>query len=115
LCSEKGTHHTAIFCSLFLLLFSFCVTPKRFLHDLLANHKDVQTSASLPEQQIAASGYHCHIDDLVVVAPFLPEVQTAGPVLLSSTPLIFSELVASFTFSYKSNTDNRGPPAIFCA
>jgi hypothetical protein len=97
------------------LLFSFCVTPKRFLHDLLANHKDVQTSASLPEQQVAASGYHCHIDDLVVVAPFLPEVQTKDPVLLLSAPLIFSEPVSSFAFSYRSNTDSRGPPAIFCA
>jgi hypothetical protein len=97
------------------LLFSFCVTPKRFLHDLLANHKDAQTSASLHEQQIAASGYHCHIDDLVVVAPFLPEVQTKEPVLLSSAPLIFSESFASFAFSYTSNTDSRGPPAIFCA
>jgi hypothetical protein len=29
--------------------------------------------------------------------------------------LIFSEPVASFAFSYKSNTDSRGPPAIFCA
>jgi hypothetical protein len=97
------------------LLFSFCVTPKRFLHDLLANHKDVQTSANLPEQQIAASGYHCHIDDLVVVAPFLPDIQTTEPVLLSSAPLLFSEPVTSITFSYRSDTDSRGPPAIFCA
>jgi hypothetical protein len=29
--------------------------------------------------------------------------------------LIFSEPVASFAFSYRSNTDSRGPPAIFCA
>jgi hypothetical protein len=97
------------------LLFSFCVTPKRFLHDLLANHKDAQTSLTLPEQQIAASGYHCHIDDLVVVAPFLPDIQTTEPVLLSSAPLIFLEPLASFAFSYGSNADSRGPPAIFCA
>jgi hypothetical protein len=50
-----------------------------------------------------------------VVAPFLPEVQTTEPDLLSSAPLIFSESVASFAFSYTSNTDSRGPPAIFCA
>jgi hypothetical protein len=85
------------------------------LHDLLANHKDAQTSASLSEQQIAASGYHCHIDDLVVVAPFLPDIQTTEPILLSSAALIFSEPVASFAFSCGSNTDSRGPPAIFCA
>jgi hypothetical protein len=97
------------------LLFSFCVTPKRFLHDLLANHKDAQTSAGLPVQQIAASGYHCHIDDLVVVAPFLPDVQTASSVFLTSVPFIFSEPLSSFVFYYQSHTDSRGPPADFCA
>jgi len=97
------------------LLFSFCVTPKRFLHDLLANHKDAQSSLSSPEQQIASSGYHCLIDDLVVVAPFLPDIQTTESVLLSSVPLIYSEPVVSFVFSYRSNTDSRGPPADFCA
>jgi hypothetical protein len=97
------------------MLFSFCVTPKRFLHDLLANHKDTQTSASLPEQQITASGYHCHIDDLVVVTPFLPVIQTTEPIQLSSARLIFSEPVVSFAFSYTSTSASRGPPAIFCA
>src|ERR1700730_15169101 len=98
----------------FLLLFSFCVTPKRFLHDLLANHKDAQTSVSLPVQQIAASGFHCHIDDLVVVAPFLPDIQTTEPVFLISAPLIFSEPLSPFVFSYQSHSDSRGPPADLC-
>jgi hypothetical protein len=85
------------------------------LHDLLANHKDTQSSASRSEQQFAASGYHCHIDDLVVVAPFLPDIQTTEPVLLTSVPFIYSDPVTSFVFSYQSITDNRGPPADFCA
>jgi hypothetical protein len=95
----------------FLLIFSFCVTPKRFLHDLLANHKDAQTSASLPIQQIATSGYHCHIDDLVVMAPFLPDIQATEPALYSSVPLIFSEPINLFVFSFRSHADSRGPPA----
>ena|ERR1700681_1173823 len=99
----------------FLLLFSFCVTPKRFLHDLLANHKDAQTSVSLPVQQIAASGFHCHIDDLVVVAPFLPDIQTSDRVLLSSALLSFSEPLSAIIISYLSHTDSRGSPADFCA
>jgi hypothetical protein len=92
------------------MLFSFCVTPKRFLHDLLANHKDAQTSAGFSENQIAASGYHCHIDDLVVVAPFLPDIQMVEPAQLSSAPVIFSEPVVSFAFPYTTNSDSRGPP-----
>jgi hypothetical protein len=51
----------------------------------------------------------------VVVAPYLPDIITAEPVLLSSAPLIFSEPVGSFVFSYTTHTDSRGPPADFCA
>jgi hypothetical protein len=101
--------------AIFLLLFSFCVTPKRFLHDLLANHKDAQFSATLPIQQIAASGFHCHVDDLVVVAPFLPEIQSTDPLILSSTPLSFSEPLNSINYLYLSHADGRGPPADFCS
>src|SRR6202163_4806287 len=99
----------------FLMLFSFCVTPKRFLHDLLANHKDAQSSATQPFQQIAASGFHCHVDDLVVVAPFLPDIQTSDRVLLSSALLSFSEPLSAIIISYLSHTDSRGSPADFCA
>jgi hypothetical protein len=99
----------------FLLLFSFCVTPKRFLHDLLANHKDAPSSGILPVQQIASSGFHCHADDLVVVAPFLPGMQTIDPIILSSTPLSFSEPLLSVVYSYLSYNEGRGPPADFCS
>lgn len=98
-----------------LLLFSFCVTPKRFWHDLLANHKDAQSSVSIPAQQIAASGFHCHVDDLVVVAPFLPGVQTGIPIILSSIPLSFSESLHSIVSLYLSHAESRGPPADFCS
>jgi hypothetical protein len=99
----------------FLLLFSFCVTPKRFLHDLLANHKDAQSSASFPVQQITASGFHCQIDDLVVMAPFLPGIQTTNPLIFPSTTLSFSEPLNSIVYLYLSHADGRGPPADFCS
>lgn len=99
----------------FLLLFSFCVTPKRFLHDLLANHRDAQTSAGFQVEHIAASGFHCHVDDLVVVTPFLPEIQTSDPLVLSFTPFHFSEPLSSIVYSYLANADGRGPPAAFCS
>lgn len=99
----------------FLLLFSFCVTPKRFLHDLLANHRDAQTLYSIPQQQVAASGFHCHIDDLVVVAPFLPGVQPTTPVNLDNGPIHFSESATTFILAELSQADSRGPPASFCS
>jgi hypothetical protein len=79
---------------------------------MLANHQDAQTSASLPVQQIASSGFHCHIDDLVVMAPFLPEIQSAETVFLPSSPMNFSEPFSPFVFSPLSQSDSRGPPAV---
>jgi hypothetical protein len=101
--------------AVFLLLFSFCVTPKRFLHDLLANHKDAQYSDSLPLQQISTSGFHCNVDDLVVVAPFLPEIQSNDQIILSSAPLSFSDPLLSVVYLYVSHNDGRGPPVVFCS
>ncbi len=104
-----------VLAAFFLLLFSFCVTPKRFLHDLLANHKDAQYSDSLPLQQISTSGFHCNLDDLVVVAPFLPEIQSNDQVILSFAPLSFSEPMLSVVYLYLSHNDGRGPPPGFCS
>jgi hypothetical protein len=99
----------------FLLLFSLCITPKRILHDLLANHKDVQTAKNLPIEQIATSGFHCHIDDLVVVEPFLPGIQTDYPLVLSSGPIYYTEPACSFISLFISPAYGRGPPAAFCS
>ena len=95
-----------------LLLFCFCVTPKRILHDLLANHRDTQTSTHRPFEEIAKSGFHCHIDDLVVVAPFLPAVQSVNTASFHCLDLRFSELIFPFSFVYPSGNDNRGPPVV---
>jgi hypothetical protein len=99
----------------FLLLFSFCVTPKRFLHDLLANHRDAQTIKSIPQQQVASSGFHCHIDDLVVVEPFLPGVQPTLVFDIKSEPARYTKPVISLGISEPSPSGNRGPPASFCS
>ena len=82
---------------------------------MLANHRDVQTSPLLPIEQISASGFHCQIDDLVVVAPFLPDIQTMATVMTSSDPVIFIEPVNTYSPFNLSATDGRGPPAFFCA
>jgi hypothetical protein len=105
-------HFSAAF---LLLLFSFCITPKRILHDLLANHKDVQTTANLPIQQVAASGFHCHVEDLVVVEPFLPGIQTMDPVVLTSGPIYYAEPACYCVSLFISPEYGRGPPSAFCS
>jgi hypothetical protein len=97
--------------AVFLLLFSFCITPKRFLHDLLANHRDLQTAKYQPVGQITASGFQCHIDELVVMTPFLPGMQINSPAPISSASGTFSELLSSAYFFFITHPDGRGPPA----
>jgi hypothetical protein len=97
----------------FLLLFSFCVTPKRFLHDLLANHKDASSTTVHLFEQVAKSGFHCHVDELVVVEPFLPGVSSPESLALPSSKTCFSELTFSVFLTCTPSADNRGPPASF--
>jgi hypothetical protein len=101
--------------ALFLLLFAFCVTPKRFLHDLLANHRDTSMMHGLPQQQVTASGFHCNVDDLVVVAPFLPGIQITVPPKLNTGSAVFTDPVISIFLADRLHFDNRGPPSSFCS
>jgi hypothetical protein len=94
-----------------LVLFAFSITPKKILHDLVADHKDtpVKTSDS-KTPQFDVSGFRCNCDNLVVESPFLNE----GPAL--------EIILTSFYFTPPVETDNnlsvvhlyyatlRGPP-----
>jgi hypothetical protein len=99
----------------FLLLFSFGVTPKRFLHDLLAHHKDAQMIGRYSPEQVAASGYHCHVDELVVMEPFLPGLESSPILILSFQPLRFCEPLQVFNPASQQQTESRGPPIDFCS
>jgi len=94
----------------FLLLFTLSITPKRFLHDALANHTDSARSQSGDVQEVYASGFQCHADELVVDAPFIPE-----PAALYSHVTLFSSFdYASPLFPEISHSllvsTVRGPP-----
>jgi len=99
----------------FLLLFSFCVTPKRFLHDLLANHRDTERAGDQPAQQVFAAGFHCHCDDLVVMAPFLADIHPAEAPAMASARFSYAEQLSGFVFRYLPHTGVRGPPHAFCS
>jgi hypothetical protein len=99
----------------FLLLFAFCVTPKRFLHDLLANHQDTERTASLLVTEVSASGFHCHCDNLVVMTPFTADIQPANALQLHSAQYRYADPLSTFLFRYLPHTGVRGPPVAFCS
>jgi hypothetical protein len=58
-----------------LLIFIFSITPKKFLHDAIANHKDkVAVVTAGNEKQLSNSGFICKCDSLVAESPFTNEI-----------------------------------------
>jgi hypothetical protein len=58
--------------SIFLLMtFSFSITPKIVLHNLVAHHKDIHSGNHSSSDQVAQAGYHCDCESQVVVLPYL--------------------------------------------
>lgn len=69
-----------------LLLFAFSITPKKSIHDLVANHHDTRIVtydasndfASTDTKQIHQSGINCKCDQLIVESPFSCATQSVS-------------------------------------
>jgi hypothetical protein len=95
-----------------VLLFLFSITPKRYLHDLVADHKD-SCSYSHPKQaSVSQKGVNCHADDLVVKSPFA----SAGSCCDVSLPHIYADFslnnLVPVLYTCVEAKDSRGPPAV---
>ena len=55
-----------------LLLFALSITPKVFVHALVAHHQDRHLSIGHDaSDQVNKAGYHCNVENLVVELPCL--------------------------------------------
>ncbi|KAA9038589.1 hypothetical protein FW778_13610 [Ginsengibacter hankyongi] len=98
-----------------LLLFVFClgITPKKTLHDWLANHKDTTSSAPVSKtQQLSKGGFNCNCENLVAESHFV----TFSNFVVVNFPSIFSFVSFRIPFliflpSFQNNL--RGPPLEF--
>jgi hypothetical protein len=95
-----------------LLVFSFSITPKKFLHDAIANHKDkaaVLSATGTP--QFSHSGFVCKCDNQVAESPFT-DVTTCFDFV---TIRLFSEYRHTQPCQFYSSSflffQRRGPPA----
>jgi hypothetical protein len=57
-----------------LLIFSLSITPKLFLHDLVAHHKDLSYPSHQHTDQINTAGFHCDRESQVVELPYISHV-----------------------------------------
>jgi hypothetical protein len=66
-------------------------------------------------QEIFASGFHCQVDKLVVMAPFLPGIQPEEVSLRFVAQPQFAEQLNPYIFVCLPHTGVLGPPAGFCS
>jgi hypothetical protein len=109
-------HHSTIqrlLSSFLLVLFAFSITPKKVLHDLVANHRDTHSKAWSDNSttKIVKAGFNCNTEDLVVESPFIENscsTELPEPPTLS---LIFSERPENCYYFHQLFAELRGPPA----
>jgi hypothetical protein len=98
--------------ALLLLVFSFSITPRKYLHDAIANHKDATSQLSHTYGlQYSNTGFICKCDDLVAESPFTSNFQ-----YFQCTPLpVFSVRLSVALYHFQSTPvfffELRGPPA----
>ncbi|MES1224556.1 MAG: hypothetical protein ABUT20_54180 [Bacteroidota bacterium] len=95
-----------------LLVFTFSITPKKFLHDAIANHKDKAGIALKGDTtQLSNSGFICKCDNLVAESPFTD----AAVHFDFAAPQVFSVHKEALHYRFYSSTffffELRGPPA----
>lgn len=98
---------------LLLLLFALSITPKKVLHDAVANHIDTQATTGSFNYKVpllSKASIHCPIDNLVVISPF-ENTLTATPTFIFSFCCIKnSKPQKSFHSAKYIIVGLRGPP-----
>ena len=97
-----------------LLLFAFSMAPKKFLHDLVANHRDTKYSSLKLDNTntlLSKAGYHCPLDHQIVESPFeniLASADSVNPDFNSRENC--SKRIEFLSFNNRI-VSLRGPPA----
>ena len=110
--SSSNKYIKAILAGLLFFVFAIGITPRQYLHDIFAKHKDAKSYVSdRSNNAVSKSGYHCICDDLVAESNFLGS-DVPNEIHLPS--IISSLEVLEVRFSSVSPFYSllRGPPAI---
>jgi hypothetical protein len=95
-----------------LLVFSFSITPKKFLHNAIADHKDKVTVAGTGNNsRLSHAGFICKCDNLVAESPFTNEHTYFN---FTPAPLFSVQKTIALYYFYSSAVfffELRGPPA----
>ena len=95
-----------------LLVFAFGTTPKKFLHDAITQHKHSykEQCVSHHHTNIAATGFNCQIDNLVVEIPFISSVEFSIDFVAISHFVFQQHFTKHIISANACTTYLRGPP-----
>jgi hypothetical protein len=62
--------------TLIFIVYAYSITPKIYLHNLVANHVDNCKVLKANATEFSAIGFSCKCDNLVAESPFIPEEAT---------------------------------------
>ncbi|MBX2922648.1 MAG: hypothetical protein KF746_10690 [Chitinophagaceae bacterium] len=96
-----------------VLILAFSITPKKFLHDLVADHTDnITIAVNDGHDHIDHRGFNCNCDNLVATSPFTEQhegIQFHTPVRLNDYFPVYVSGIKSIIHSFFAL---RGPPAL---
>lgn len=95
------------------LLFAFAITPKITLHNLVANHKDGRTKATLPDAgstQLSKASFNCQCDNLISESPFIAETSPSYVIVATSFAAYKKIYVEEVYSTQQFCSTLRGPP-----
>jgi len=96
-----------------LIIFTISISPKRYLHDIFANHNDtISLAVNDGKLQLSEAGYNCDCNNLVATSPFMDEavnIVVICPTIYPAFFVAFSNPLHSTSYSF---TELRGPPAV---
>ena len=95
-----------------LIVFAFSVTPRKYLHDLVATHKDTFFNSTDGVLIFHKASVNCHTENVVAESPFANDainITISGPLVFvkKQPPVIVSCLTVITCFSRL-----RGPPCL---
>ena len=95
---------------LLLCLFTFSVTPKQWLHNIFADHKDFYSNAAGNHLQFTKSGFRCDCENLVVNTPFIHVDGPAELIITKFLPVGQGITINNYNAGHHFLFHLRGPP-----
>jgi hypothetical protein len=99
--------------AIMLLVFGLSITPKRYLHDIFANHTDIADhGVNDGKVLISKTGFNCDCNKLVATSPFTGQVDEFKLAAFSNYSLLVPACIPGIYSPVHVFIGLRGPPSL---